>query len=114
MKRAVTMAARALRRHRRAHGPETLETSDFPQLFAILGDLMARRGGCLCATRQVSPRIARELALARKRVQRRRPREFGQTSGAVRSKTQKSRADAHSARANRAARAILEPRAPSH
>ena len=48
------MAARVLRRRRRADGPETLETSDFstnseaPQLFANLDDLTARRGVRLC------------------------------------------------------------------
>jgi len=54
------MAARALRRRRRADSPETMKISEFStkwealQLFAILEDLAARRGVCLCTSFQIT------------------------------------------------------------
>ena len=70
--------------------------------------------GELCTlTRQGRPRTSREVALARTRVQRRRPRVFGQTFAAVRRKTPARSVSDRPARADRVARVILEPRASS-
>jgi len=50
------MATLVLRRHCLADGPEILESFDFglSPSFAILGDLMARRGWCMCPSSQIA------------------------------------------------------------
>ena len=60
------------------------------------------------------PRIARKVALARKRVQRRRPRVLGTFFLGGRNKTPGKSVSRRPACANRVARAILKPRASSH
>ena len=65
------------------------------------------------STRQGRPRTSREVALARTRVQRRRPRVFGHTFATVRHKTPARSVSDRPARADRVARVILEPRASS-
>jgi hypothetical protein len=61
------------------------------------------------ATRQGRPRISREVALARARVQRRRPRVFGRTFDAVPHKTHARSVSDRPACVVRVARVILEP-----
>ena len=60
------------------------------------------------------PRIARKVALARKRVQRRRPRVLGIYFLAEDPKTPAKSVSRRPAGADRGARAILEPRASFH
>jgi len=65
-------------------------------------------------TREDWLRTSKEVALARTRVQRRRPRVYGQTLDAVRHTTHARSVSDRSACANRVVRVILKPRASSH
>ena len=69
---------------------------------------------CKSVTGLSRPRTARDVAHARKRVQRRRPRVLGIYFLAGRRKTRERSVSDRPSRADRVAPAILEPRASSH